>query len=419
MKRWAIAVMALLAAVASAMSISFVSNNGAPSSIQIMNVGSGRFNANNAKNFQYDLRQPFIDVQGSGPCRNIYAPSVVQNGPGCYNVYFGGWDGTPLSPQPYICHDQVSVTVTEDNFATMNPHYLIVGNGPVNLLNNPNVIRYRPSSSGHETWAMVYTQLPYSPVLNKPGISHSSDGVVWSPGQGGSFLNMSGYPNGWANADVNGGNVLATEDEGTTFHLFFIDFKHFPGIYHATSQDLQNFYYRNVAVANGLIVNDVKKINGQWVMAMHENGANIYISYGQGNLSSAVFSAPVLLLPHFSSSDEYIVSVSLVVEDGERLMGVLYGATSDPRLTGNAIYAAWLQLRVLFKSADNTTVWGLGDASRGVGPTMSIVDVNEPAMVGRFWVYEADYDPRSNTGSLMYVSDEVTVRAGDIWQLQP
>lgn len=411
--------MTLLATLANAMSMSYVSNNGATTSIQILNVGSGPFETKNAKNFQYELRDPFIGVQGTGPCRNIYAPSVVQNGPGCYNVYFGGWDGTPLSPRPYICHDQVSITVTEDNFATMNPHYLVVRNGPVNLLNNPNVIRYSNSNQSGEMWAMVYTQLPYSPILNKPGISRSLDGVVWSPSEGGSFLNMNGYPNGWANADVNGGNVLVTEDDGKSFHLFFIDFKHFPGIYHATSEDLQNFYFRNVAVANGLIVNDVKKINGQWVMAMHENGANIYVSYGEGNLSSGVFSAPVLLLPHFSSSDVFIVSVSLVVGDNERLMGVLYGATNDPHLMGNAIYAAWLQRRVLFINSDNTTYWGLGDASRGVGPTMSVIDVNEKEMVGRFWVYEADYDTSSNTGTLLYVSDEVTVRAGDIWQLQP
>jgi hypothetical protein len=420
MKSAALVVLALAAAVVSAMSISFVENNGATNVFQMNGVGAGAFDPNNLKNWQYDQRQPFIGIQGSGQCRNIYAANAVQNGQGpCWNVYFGGWDGTAESPPPYICHDQVSITVTEDAFATMNPHYLIVENGPVNLLNNPSVIRYREPSpnSSAAAWAMVYTQLPYAPVLNKPGISFSADGVTWSPGQGGKFISMYDYPNDWSAADVNGGNVLAHDPvEGQLFHLFFIDFKNFDGVYHATSTDLQNFYYKSVACPGGLVVNDVKKINGYWLMAMHENGPNVFFSVSL-NLSSP-FSPPVVLFPHFSAQDSFMVSITLVVDRDTTLLGALYGATDESALMGNHIYAAWLQRRVLFKSIDNaTTVWGLGAASRGLGPYSSVIDINAPAMLGRFWVYEADFDPTTESGTLLFVSSAVTVRSGDIWEL--
>ena len=41
---------------------------------------------------------------------------AVNNGDGTWNVYFGGWDGVSS------CHDSVSIVVTEDTFATLNPH---------------------------------------------------------------------------------------------------------------------------------------------------------------------------------------------------------------------------------------------------------------------------------------------------------
>ena len=61
-------------------------------------------------------------------------------------------------------------------------------------------------------------------MVNKPGISSSSDGVSFSPAVGGQrYLDISGYPYNWTRADVNGGNVLLQVND--TLHLYFVDFK--------------------------------------------------------------------------------------------------------------------------------------------------------------------------------------------------
>src|SRR6202012_4099841 len=86
----------------------------------------------------------------------------------------------------------------------------------------------------------------------------SSDGVNWSPSSGSSnyLLNMNGYPN-WANADVNGGNVTYKHSAGI-WHLFFIDFTNFNGVFHATSSDAVNYTYQDQVLNNALVPQDLK-----------------------------------------------------------------------------------------------------------------------------------------------------------------
>ena len=385
-------------------SIVKIGNNGAANSISVDGVGAGAFDPKKISNWHYDNRFPLISPQGSGSCRNIYAANVVNNGETCWNVYFGGWDGVNS------CHDSISVTVTEDSFATMNQHDPQIATGSDMHCNNPSAVKMK------DEWMMVYTQLPYTPVpmRNKPGRSRGPNGVVWSPDAGGqSWLTMSNYPN-WPNADVNGGNVLFYENG--TFHLFFIDFQKYPGVYRAVSTDGLHYSYAGVAAPN-FIVNDVKKINGYYVMALHENGPEVFLSVGKQNISSG-FPPAQVLFPHLGSADLYIVSIGLVVDASETvLMGALYGAGPVSALDQNSIFAAWLQRQVLFKSADNTTtIWGLGAATRSVGPNTLTLLTDLSTMEGRFWVFDCD-DRGDGTGTLLFVSPVVTVANGDVWEL--
>lgn len=422
MKRCAIFALPLIGATqfagSCAWKFSKTGNDGRGGAFTVTGVGAGAFAPALLKNWVFDMRFPLMAPQGGGGCRNIYAANVVSNGPGCFNAYFGGWDGVAS------CHDSVSVAVTETNFATINQHVPQIATGADVHVNNPSVAVER--SSGQ--WYMVYTQLPPgSPARNKPGISQGPDGVSWSPNAGGAnFLAVTNYSN-WSNADVNGGNVLFIDAEGT-FHLYFVDFTSPAGgsVFHATAPASwaapRSMSFRGVLIDSsaGLrIVNDVKPVGGAFLMVLHANGPEVFISFAASPYGP--FSAPAVLFSHLSAEDAFIVSISLVVDEAQsRVMGALYGASATAALDTNAIFAAWLQRRVLFKSADNATVMGLGAAARALGPDSVVLDTNFPSsMQGRFFLYDADFDPSSGGGgALLGVSELLTVFNGDVWQLQ-
>eukprot|EP00049_Salpingoeca_infusionum_P000670 m.41571 g.41571 ORF g.41571 m.41571 type:complete len:191 (+) comp10582_c0_seq1:1064-1636(+) len=185
-------------------------------------------------------------------------------------------------------------------------------------------------------------------------------------------------------------------------------------------------------------------------MGLHHNGANVYASVvktqssrlgekgnstteeerlavgdhrwdsvgaGASGSGSNGFPTAQVLFSHMGSADVHMVSLGFVVNESKtRLLGVLYGATAVPQLVDNSIYAAWLQRRILFKSTDGTVVWGVGNASRGVGYDKVQVDTNASSLLGRFFVYDTDYVTASTPGTLLYTSPVVTVKEGDIWQ---
>jgi hypothetical protein len=381
--------------------------------IAVSGVGAGTFSKDRLQNFVYDVRYPIITPQGSGPCRNIYAANVVSNGATCFAVYFGGWDGVDS------CHDSISVTVTDDSFGSFNPHYPMISTGTDMHVNNPSTVNHY----ANEQWYMVYTQLPYNePPRNKPGYAQGPNGIAWDPNSGGvNFLTVAAYPD-WSNADVNGGNVLFIDNATSTFHLFFVDFQNPSGsVYHASAVSTwampSTFEYTGIAVSEPCrVVNDVKLVGGTYVMLMHCNTFEVYVSFSTDLFS---FSTTVPLFQNFGPGDQYIVSASFVVPDSsDRILGVLYGAGPTSALDNNNVYAVWLQRRVLFKSSDNTTVWGLGQAARAVGPHVVQLKSGASELVGRFWVYDSDYNPMFDTvGTLLWVSQEVTVVSGDSWVL--
>jgi len=62
-------------------------------------VGSGIFDPMKISNWLPDARSPIIAPSPGGTCPdaygNIYNPTVVSNGPTSWNIYYGGWDGSP------------------------------------------------------------------------------------------------------------------------------------------------------------------------------------------------------------------------------------------------------------------------------------------------------------------------------------
>jgi len=377
----------------------FIGNNGVSLQNEIRNVGSDSFNPNKLSNWNYDIRNPIIKAVAGGNS-NIYAPSIVPNG-GAWNIYFGGWDGTTDG------HDRISITVTNDNFLSFGTHYVMIDNGVMNHVNNETVIK---QTNG--TWLMYYTTLPYSPVLNKPAYATSPNGVSWTPNAGNPsyLINMSGY-NNWSNADINGSNVIYYENG--VYHLYFDDFNyastgHANAVHHAMSTDMVNFTYTGDALNENWIAQDVKiftyNSSNYYLMCLHDNTSSLRYSIGT---SPTIFSASQLLLNNLNSADQYITSGGFVANNN-RLYGVLYGAGSVSTLTENAIYAKWLQKKVIFVSNDGSVRWG--DIERAFGPDRIELFMNTNIETGHFYVYDTDGT------TLLYTSPPVTIRSGDIWQ---
>ena len=382
--------------------------------IRVSGVGSGLFDPGRIAHWLADERSPLIAPRAGGSCPgNIYNPTVVRNG-GAWNVYFGGWDGVSS------CHDSVSVTVTEDNFASFGAHVPMIATGTCQHVNNPSATKINASA-----WVMVYTQ--DNSNINKPGLSVATSGIDWKPSKGGGdFLSMEGYPFDWGSAttgaDVNGGNVLLYDRANDTYHLWFTDFKQLNNhsVFHATARggSLGSFEYRGIAVAEaGRIVNDMKNIGGLYVAAMHDNGPQTFVSISS---DPASFPAPRLLFPHEGAADLHIVSVALVVDShSERLLGALYGAGAVPTLDHNRIFGRWLQRKVLFVGDDSTVLWGLNATAHG--PDAQRLTSNRAVPpgtppVGKFHLYDSDFVDLDQRGTLLHVSEDVSVAPGDLWE---
>jgi hypothetical protein len=217
------------------------------------------------------------------------------------------------------------------------------------------------------------------------------------------LIAMNGYA-GWANADVNGGNVVY-EDPSGLWHLYFIDFKAFPGVYHATSSDFVHFDYVGKALGDGMVVNDWKAFSYGgttfYVGAYHMNGQKVWLTVGS---SLDAPPPPFVAFTNAGSADQYIVAAGLV-QDGARVLGILYGAGAVSALDQNRIFAQWLQKKVIFSNA--SLRWG--DVERAKGPNAVHVFTADPNSIetGRFELYDTDGT------SLLYKSPVVTMRVGD------
>ena len=358
---------------------------------EIRQVGSRNFDPGKLSVWHNDVRRPLI-APGAG--QNIYAPTVVENGSGNWNIYFGGWDHTRIN-------DEVSIANSPDNFLTYGNHISMVTHGEFLHVNNCSAIKVSDQS-----WKMICTAYPVA-TKNKPILFSGTNGIDWSPNSGtsGSLIKMTGY-DGWENADVNGGNVLYFENG--LYHLFFNNFSVNPiGVFHATSNDCINFQYQGNVQPVNRVPNDLKSFEFNnskvYVLATHVNTGNIHLS-----LSSSLTSftdAPIVLESR-GEDDKYIVAPGLV-SDGKRLLGVLYGACAVNTLNFNRIFARWLQLKVIFKN--KYVQWG--DIEEAYGPDRIRMYQNSSIETGEFYIYDSD------GATLLYTSPTVTMRSGDIWKL--
>lgn len=154
--------------------------------ITVEGVGSLPFDPAKMKTWHYEesARSPLLTAQPPAnrthscpdPGGNIYNANCVNNGMTDWNCFFGGWDGVAS------CHDSISLTVTGNSFTSLNRHVPAVATGTMWHVNNPSALKV-----GVNKWLMVYTQAfqQDGAWINKPGISSSPDGVVWSPNSGG------------------------------------------------------------------------------------------------------------------------------------------------------------------------------------------------------------------------------------------
>lgn len=377
----------------------------------VTGIGSGVFEPTKLSSWNYDSRSPLLEAKPGGHCPdakgNIYNANCVNNGETDWNCFYGGWDGVNS------CHDSVSVSVTEDTFKTMGAHTPVVATGSMIHVNNPSATKLK-RGSGSAEWLMAYTQdQPQDGgQVNKPGISWSSDGVNFVPRAGGeSFITVRGYPHNWTRADVNGGNVLI-EDGNATLHLYFIDFKDgLQGVFHATapfrpvqvgtatadasvptSVPPSEFAYQGVALPEGgRVVNDLKLVNGWYLLGAHCNGQSLFYSASR---SLDHFPTTKKLFSHRSLADNYMVSIGFVVDhNATRVLGALYGAGATKGLDNNRVFAAWLQRHVLFvgTGTDAGTTWGLGGADSALGPDALSMATNREELKGQFLVYDTDY----------------------------
>jgi hypothetical protein len=391
----------------------YVGNNGLVKQNEIQNVGSGEFSSLKLKNWNFDLRNPLISAKPSifpKSRANIYAPSIVKNGD-TWNIYFGGWDGTT------DFFDRISLVTSKDNFNTFSPHIRVIDKNEYTHVNNASAIKL-----DNGQWLLYYTTHPNINNSNKPAMSISTNGLNWSPSSGtkSAALKMSGYPN-WDNADVNGSNVIYYQDG--IYYLYFDDFTRLDpkappqlglleGVYYATSSDGKSFTYRGIAVLGSVVANDVKSFASApgtktYLAGFHNNGGDVF--YATSNTPERFPSAKVLFSSSEAYSDTYITSMGFV-SDGKRLYGALYGAGPAATLDKNAIHAAWLQKKVIFKN-DRGIQWG--DVERAQGPDKIIMSMSTYVETGRFYVYDTDGT------TLLYTSPSLTVKSGDIWRFSP
>ena len=60
-----------------------------------------------------------------------------------------------------------------------------------------------------------------------------------------------------------------------------------------------------------------------------------------------------------------------------------------------------------------------GHAANSLGANTVRLDTNSASLTGRWYLYEADYTSEAAPGTLLAVSDQVTVSAGDVWKATP
>lgn len=330
----------------------------------------------------HDVRSPLLEPR-EGKFRNIYAPSIVQS-KDVWEIYYGGWDGVPTG------NDRIYRAATRD-FLTFRDRQTIINHGDFRHVCNVSATRL-----AHGAIALMCTVFPDTRGLNKPAFFRDPDPGASRIASLGDIISIDGYP-AYADADINGMNTLLHEDG--QFRLYFCNFRDGGKVFRASGEDGKHYAFDGVALANGGLVNDVKKFrvhDGSWyLMALHQNGDRLWYALSRDGRS---FSTQRVLCTRQGEADAFMVAVGFVVsgeqeKPGRRVLGFLYGAGAKPSLDANRIFARWLQKRIVLTAGDD-----LFESSQAKGPDAQIVQL-----------------PRGVTAPLeLYAEDGITLIARSV-----
>lgn len=353
----------------------------------------------NALHLLPDVRSPLLQPQPTGPFRNIYAPSAVRTPEG-WRVFYGAWDGVETPNDRIYCVD------TPD-FLRFGERTMVIDHGA--FIHACNVSALRNDKGGYH---ILCTVLPHGDEpRNKPAYFSSPDGKTWNgspmpyPARTEDVVEIQGYDR-YAEADINGMNVLFRE--GNMFRLYFGNFKDRGYVYRASGQDGLRYTFEGPVLHSLHAANDVKLFRcdgvSWYLMALHMNTGRTWYSLSQDGRN---FAAEQPLLKSLGPEDRYIVALGWV-QDGNRLLGVLYGAGASPGLDRNRIFARWLQKKVVLVTTDGTRY----EPTASLGPDRQVICVPpDMASQGRFETFSED--GRTLLGS----SDPLAIGADHIYRV--
>ncbi len=361
-------------------SIQAVKGQAQPGTIEIQGVAAGDFNPkfwqSGKLNILPDERAPLIEPR-QGPCRNIYAPSIIDLGDS-WRVFYGAWDGVPTG------NDRIYSLMTKD-FIDFGPRHTDIEHGAFQHVCNVSALRLADGD-----YRLMCTGYPDKDGLNKPVTFTSADGKTWngSPApyeaQQSDIISIDGYDK-YSTADINGMNVILYENG--VYRLYFNNFKDFGRVYRATSKDGKQFKFEGASVEFGACVNDVKKFKADgravYLMGLHMNGDKLWYSLSSDGMK---FDAPKELLANQGAADRYMVAIGWVTR-GNRVLGLLYGAGAVNALNENRIFGRWLQKKVVFVASNDTRY----EPSAACGPDRQIIKVPQDKEIsGAFEIYAED-----------------------------
>jgi len=364
--------------------------------VEIHGLAAGPFDPANWRanrlNWSPDVRVPFIAPRRGGGFRNIYAPSVTRE-PYGWRLFYGAWDGVPTG------NDRI-YSVTTPDFVDFDDHATVIEHGVFIHVCNVNVQKLEDGS-----YHMICTAYPDTRKQNKPIYFSSPDGRVWNgtpqphvaamP----ELVEVRGYDK-YADADLNGANVLL-RDRGRWL-LYFNNWKDPGKLYWAEGGHPKTFTLRGVALETNHAVNDVKRFHAggkDWyVMGLHKNTSTLWYSLSNDGRR---FEEPKVLFRQLYPEDKYIVAIGFACQ-GDRLLGVIYGAGPVPELNRNRLFARWLQKKVLLSGATE---------AGALGPDRQLLNLaGEKPLEGQMKVLAED-------GATPLASGPVKLRPGRIYQL--
>jgi len=383
--------------------------------VEIQGVSAGAFNpsywSNNRLHWVADVRFPLLAPRMGGVFRNIYAPSVVEEGEG-FRFFYAAWDGINEGT------DRV-YSVTTPDFIDFYDRHTVIHNGDFIHVSNVNVLKLEDG-----TFHMAATAAPGRNASNTPIYFTSSPEPY--PARHADEVMIVGYDTP-ERKNFNGANVLLHDNDG--FRLYFTNWRDPGKMYWGEGKDPHTIQFGGLALETRLAVNDVKKftVDGQpwYVAAFHKKGDaspdqkdvnRLFYSLSQ---NGHTFGETHTMVASREELDRNIFAVGFVSRK-DRILGVLYGAGPSFRSNRNQIFGYWLQKRILL-TADRSGKFAEYEASAALGPDRQLIKLppllpplsNEPINVN----FEGTLTVFAEDGVTPLGSQKVGLRPGTVYRI--